>query len=411
MRQNRRTFVASAVFALVVACSLDAAVGAVAFAATPPGSVTGAVTSVRPSSAVVSGSVIPNGATTTWYFEYGSTTSYGSKTPANTATGSSSVEVSATIANLAPATSYHYRLVATSSAGATDGADGIFSTSEIPNLVTEPASNLTSTMTTLNGLVNAEGLATTWYFQYGTSSKFGLKTAARSVAPGPGNTPVSAPVSGLSAHTKYYYRLVATSSAGSRTGATLTFTTGLSITLNANTFTVVYGAPVTLSGAVDSKAAGVLVTVLAQRFDSGAFVGIATVTTGSGGAWSYAAAPPARTTYEVAANGGTSSPVVIGVRPSVSLVVLSGARFQTKVVGYVSFAHRILQLQRLSHGTWVTVKREQMNGSGKAIFAASLLPRGTSEVRTAIGPDVVGSDQAAPGMLAGYSAQRSYRHR
>jgi hypothetical protein len=395
-----------------IGLALLGGVGAVgvgdASAAAAPGAVTGAVTSVKPTSAVVSGAVNPNGASTTWYFEYGSTTSYGSKTPANTASGSSTVSVSATIAGLAPATSYHYRLVATSSAGTSAGADGIFSTSAVPNVVTEPTSGLGSTTTTLNGLVNAEGLSTAWYFEYGTTTKFGSKTPKKVVVPGPGNTSVSAPLTALTPHTKYYYRLRGSSSAGSSVGATLTFTTGLPITLNANTFTVVYGGPVTLSGVIDSKASGVSVTVLEERFDRTSFAGVATATTGSGGVWNYVANPSARTTFEASGNGGTSSPVVIGVRPSVLLVVLPGARFQTKVIGYLPFANRILQLQRLSHGTWVTVKREQMNGSGKAIFPASLLPRGTTLVRTAIGPDVIGPDQSALGMLAGYSAARSY---
>src|SRR5580704_4067177 len=95
----------------------------VASALTPPSITTGAVTSVKPTSAVVSGTVVPHGHTTTWYFEYGTTTSYGGTTPSNT-TGSTAT-VSATIAGLAPATSYHYRLVGTSAAGTTPGADGI----------------------------------------------------------------------------------------------------------------------------------------------------------------------------------------------------------------------------------------------------------------------------------------------
>src|SRR5213078_592347 len=50
---------------------------------------TGGVTGIRTSSATVAGTVNPNGAATTWWFQYGSSTSYGSTAPSPAASAGS----------------------------------------------------------------------------------------------------------------------------------------------------------------------------------------------------------------------------------------------------------------------------------------------------------------------------------
>ena len=108
-------------FALLVAGALVPAAGA----ATPPGVSTGPVTAVGSTSATLTGSVNPNGTSTNWYFEYGTSTSYGTKTASKSAgSGTGSSGVSAGITGLTAGTTYHYRLVATSSAGTTHGSTG-----------------------------------------------------------------------------------------------------------------------------------------------------------------------------------------------------------------------------------------------------------------------------------------------
>lgn len=411
---NRHTsFIKPAVIALLFSATSFAVFSGTALgASTPPTATTGALRSVTPTSAVVTGSVNPNGSTTSWYFEFGQSTSttYTSRTPANSAgSGNSDVGVSASLSGLSPATSYRYRLIATSSAGRTDGSAGIFNTSAAPVVVTGPASHVGASSATLNGIINSEALLSTWYFQYGTSTNYGLKTAQRSLAGGPNDTNVSVAVSTLAPKTTYHFRLVATSSAGSSDGSDLTFTTGLSVTLNASASTVVYGGMVNLSGSVASGLAGAHVTIMAKRFNQAAFSGEAAVTTGAGGNWSYTAQPSVRSTYEATANGGTSSPVLVSVRPAVFLNLVSGGQLSTRVVGASSFGAHVLQLQRLSHGLWVTWKHVRLNASGRATFATSL-PKGQTSIRMAIGPFVPGLDQAAPGYLAGYSRAIVYKH-
>jgi phosphodiesterase/alkaline phosphatase D-like protein len=102
-------------------------------AAPAPTAVTGATAAVAPRTAKVAGTVTPNGAETTYDFEYGATTSYGSQTAKHYAgAGLKGVPVSAAISRLTPGQSYHFRLVATSSSGTTDGSDQTFTTKAAP---------------------------------------------------------------------------------------------------------------------------------------------------------------------------------------------------------------------------------------------------------------------------------------
>jgi hypothetical protein len=400
---------AAALLALGIA--LPAGVDAASASSALPTATTGSVTSVRPTSAVVNGTVNPNGTATKWNFEYGlsTSTSYGSQTPMSSASsGTADMQVSGSLTGLAPATSYRYRIVATSSAGTKDGEDGIFNTSAAPVVVTGAATGLTASSATLKGIVNPEALATSWYFEYGPTTSYGSKTPARSLAASPNNTNISAAISNLAPKTTFHYRLVATSSAGTSLGVDFALTTGLSVTLNSSASAFVYGGSVILSGTVADGRAGDHVAVMSEQFNQTGFSGIAAITTGNGGTWSYSASPTVRTTFKSTANGGTSSPIVVSVTPAVSLTLLSGGRLSTRVVGAVSFASHVLQLQRLSNGLWVTWKHVRLDGNARAIFSTSL-PRGRTEIRMAIGPFVPGVDQAAPGYLAGFSRALSYR--
>jgi hypothetical protein len=196
-----------------------------AAAATAPTATTGPVTAVGPTTATVTGSVNPNGAATSWHFEYGTTTGYGSPTASqNAGSGTASVGASANLSGLKPGTTYHYRLVATNSGGTSRGADAILTTSSAPVAVTGSASAVTATSATLNGTVNPEGRDTTWYFEYGKSTSYGTKTAAKDAGAGTSAAGVAASATGLKVGTLYHFRLVATSDAGTSRGADATFT-------------------------------------------------------------------------------------------------------------------------------------------------------------------------------------------
>jgi len=93
----------------------------------PPRVSTGGVTHVSGTSATLQGSINPRTLTTTYYFQYGPTTTYGQQTPTATLTGGTTlVKVSQVVTGLLPG--YHYRLVASNSEGKRLGHDRTFST-------------------------------------------------------------------------------------------------------------------------------------------------------------------------------------------------------------------------------------------------------------------------------------------
>ena len=93
-----------------------------------------------------------------------------------------------------------------------------------PIVTTNPATLIASFSARLNGSLNPHGLPTTFHFQYGTTTSYGLTTPPQSRS---GNTPqnVSANIGGLMANRVYHFRIVASNARGTRFGADRTFTT------------------------------------------------------------------------------------------------------------------------------------------------------------------------------------------
>jgi hypothetical protein len=209
----------------------SAVLAGVAGAASSPAVVTGGTSSRTNTSAVLNGTVNPNGSSTTYYYQWGPTTGYGATSkPASAGQGTKAVSVKATAAGLAPGTTYHYRLVATNQFGTSAGRDRTFKTTghPPPGVVTGPATQLASNGATLTGAVYPSGQNTTWWFNWGTSTSYGEQTAkqvASSTTPEEG---VADSLQGLLAPgTIYHYQLVASHGGSTATsfGADSTFMT------------------------------------------------------------------------------------------------------------------------------------------------------------------------------------------
>jgi len=85
---------------------------------------------VSASGATVSGTVNASGqSSATYYFEYGTTTSYGTQSPPQPVSGNTNQTVTATLSGLSANTTYHYEVVVKTSSGQLiKGGDQTFTT-------------------------------------------------------------------------------------------------------------------------------------------------------------------------------------------------------------------------------------------------------------------------------------------
>ena len=174
------------------------------------------------------------------------------------------------ISGLAAGAAYHYRIVATNSAGATTGADTGFVTTtaaapsgaELP-LVSQAraAANISTTGAQLNGAINPSAARTTWHFDYGLTTSYGVQTAPQTLS-GLGARPVNARLAGLAPGTTFHFRLVAVSGSTQYDGPDTVFTTKrvvrlrpAGLTLTASSITRPRSTLVTVSGALRVPAA------------------------------------------------------------------------------------------------------------------------------------------------------------
>jgi streptogramin lyase len=202
----------------------------------PPAS-TEAATLLEPEEATLNGSVNPQGSSTTYVFEYGTTTAYGSAVPAAPASagsGTQPIRVVRKVTGLKPSTKYYYRLSATNSTGTFKSPDfgtesSSFTTPAAPQLAvaTEPASNVQIGAATLKGAINPGGVETTHQFEYGTTESYGSSVPVPAKSTGTQFATVSQGITGLKSGKTYHFRLKATQGSTTKYGGDRTFTTPL----------------------------------------------------------------------------------------------------------------------------------------------------------------------------------------
>ncbi len=363
---------------------LLAAVLATAFIAqanpVPPTVTTGASESITTSSAVVDGTVDPNGADTTYHVDYGTSSGYGLSTPESSAvTGTDPVAVKVTLSKLTSNTTYHYRVVGTNAAGVTRGADRTLRTAQRPEppiASTRPATQKGPLSAVVNGLITPRGLPTTVHFLWGPTTAYGAQTPDVEVGAGFSGVPVNATLTGLAPNTRYHFRAVATNSLGTRRGGDRYLTTAQAptgVTITPSITRVAFGSGLQITGAVTGQGS---VPVALQRQDApftGPYVQVATTTAASNGAFTFfIGSLPATARLRVT----TLTPVVATSAPvRISVAVRDGirtsrlSRHRVRISGTLSPAvpSGVVSLQRRSaSGHWHTVAHEKPRSAARS---------------------------------------------
>jgi hypothetical protein len=148
------------------------------------------------------------------------------------------------------------------------------------------------------------------------------------------------------------------------------------LTLKASPTVVTYGGATTLSGAVSTARIGQSVDIQAQDCGQNAFKKVATVTTTTGGAFTYAAKPTLNTSYQAKQKGATSPVVPVKVTPQLRLAKRSSPnpsrRFTVALTSAQSFVGKYVVFQKRGSTKWLTVK--------KVTFTSVMTPAAPTQV-------------------------------
>ncbi len=256
----RRVGVAKLFVSLLAVFAAGAVSAAPAFASGKPFVETKPASEVHGTEATLNGVVNPNGAETKYYFEYGLASEkakYEHKTAEVSAgSGETNLKELQLVKGLMGTTSYRFRVLATNGNGTSEGAEATFTTTVAPpEVTTRTPTSVKETEATLRGFVNPNGAETKYYFEYGTEKgKFTHKTAEES-AGSTEEVAVSKVLTGLTASTTYYYRLVATNTGGTTDSTEASFATSAKPTVETKAATGVVGTEATLNGIVNPKGA------------------------------------------------------------------------------------------------------------------------------------------------------------
>jgi hypothetical protein len=219
--------------------------------------VSGPSTAVSSSTAVVSGSVKPNGALTTYWYEYGETTALGTRTSAQQiGSGFTLTPTPAFITGLRASTVYYFRLSANNRFGTVTGSTITFQTNNtpaptaaLPTVRTDNAGNVNNTTANLNGAVNPNGWPTSFWFEFGKDANLGNVTSFQSAGNSNSLTSVTLPLSGLQPSTRYFFRINAQNQFGTVNGQTLNFTTSGPVQSASPTVNTTAASNITTTGA------------------------------------------------------------------------------------------------------------------------------------------------------------------
>jgi len=235
--------------------------------ASAPSATTNSNATETDTTAVVSGSVTPNGAVTAYWYEYGTSQNLGTKTTNQTiGSGFRATPAPGYITGLTKDTNYFFRLVAENTYGKTVGGIQTLKTTVgtpapvggAPTVKTTAAGSVDRTAATLNGEVTPNRAATSYWFEYGKTANLGNSSALTAVGDGSAKVNASLALSDLEPATTYYFRLNAQNQFGTVNSTILSFKTanpvgGTAPTANTLSATNVGTSTVTFRATVDAN--------------------------------------------------------------------------------------------------------------------------------------------------------------
>jgi hypothetical protein len=197
---------------------------------------TGQASAVSTTEATIAGAVNPGasgpGPETSYYFQYGTSTSYTSQIPlaaVGVGQSASAVPETAALSGLQPDTIYYYRIVASSGNAVAYGEGKTFTTSATPPVLGPlTAGGVTQTTATFTTTINAQDLATNYELLLGTTPGSLSFPAAGGSFRGSAAEPLTINLEWLTPGTVYYYKLVAVNSDGTVASPEASFTTAAS---------------------------------------------------------------------------------------------------------------------------------------------------------------------------------------
>jgi plastocyanin len=133
---------------------------------------------------------------------------------------------------------------------------------------------------------------------------------------------------------------------------------GSVLSLTAAPKVLVYGGRSTLSGQLATGLANQKIDIFAQECGAAAFTKLATVSTTTGGAYTFAVQPRRNTAYEARFRVLSSTQMPVGVRPRVTLRKLAPRKFRVTVLAADLFTGKFVLFQRYSSvkRRWITVR-------------------------------------------------------
>jgi plastocyanin len=195
---------------------------------------------------------------------------------------------------------------------------------------------------------------------------------------------------------------------GNKFRGTVTVTTALtSGPLTLTPKSVVYGRKSTLTGTLASAQSGQAVQIQGTECGTTTSKLLSTVTTTTGGKFSYAAAPLKKTAYAAKVKNSTSPGATADVQPRLQLKKVSKRHYTLNVFAAQSFAGKLATFQSYRSTTkrWVKVKRVLLKanttGAAPTVISSAAF---RSSIRSGLRARVtLGSKQVAPCYAAGQS--------